>query len=390
MSKKDGQNFKGERKPLIFNKGRIATLHFIEKDFGGRKVIVGKFGGDDVWPEDPRFSPKAGDDIECSVMEYEKRNRDGRGTRMVLKCLPHYPDSLRLTGRWTDWENIPPQRVKLTFRKQPRRGEQGEEIVAFHSGQPVFPERGHEVPLGVEHEYMKYYDSRRRCWVAYQARQFVAERGLSSKIGAKVQDITVLFRGELRTCYDLLGVPSTANEGQIQKAYRAKVVACHGDKIDSLGDPDLQAIALENTKALNEARDKALAVLGKVTKPREAVPTKAEVPKPEPKTSPSVEASEDKEQPAATAAAAPATETALTVETAPAKEKVQAEEVKPAPKPAVTSEMSATEKFNARYAGRAVATGPAKKKPAKTAQAKPAARTKTLAEELAEVAAKLK
>ena len=52
--------------------------------------------------------------------------------------------------------------------------------------------------------------------------------------------------------YDVLGVPATAAHDEIRRAFRARVRACHPDRVANL-DEDIQDLAKEKMVALNEA-----------------------------------------------------------------------------------------------------------------------------------------
>lgn len=57
---------------------------------------------------------------------------------------------------------------------------------------------------------------------------------------------------DLVAAYELLGVPVTADREAVEKAFRARSLACHPDKVAHL-DEDFRALAEQKFKRLVEA-----------------------------------------------------------------------------------------------------------------------------------------
>lgn len=64
-----------------------------------------------------------------------------------------------------------------------------------------------------------------------------------------------------RDPYDLLGIPMTASDGEVQEAYHRAVAAVHPDRVHSLGLPaDFLEMATRKAAQLNDAYRKIKAV----------------------------------------------------------------------------------------------------------------------------------
>lgn len=63
------------------------------------------------------------------------------------------------------------------------------------------------------------------------------------------------------TCYEVLGVSSSASLDEIRTAYRSLLSKYHPDKVDSMG-PEVKAICETKSKEINTAYEQALKARG--------------------------------------------------------------------------------------------------------------------------------
>ncbi len=67
--------------------------------------------------------------------------------------------------------------------------------------------------------------------------------------------IKAMFEEETDSAYKVLGIEKSATDAEVKKAYRAKAVEYHPDKVSNLGE-DIQKSAKEKFQKLNQAYEK--------------------------------------------------------------------------------------------------------------------------------------
>ena len=84
---------------------------------------------------------------------------------------------------------------------------------------------------------------------------------VAKKIIRRLSPMEVGRRIDSRDPYDLLGIPITASDGEVQEAYHRAVAAVHPDRVHSLGLPaDFLEMATRQAAQLNDAYRKIKAV----------------------------------------------------------------------------------------------------------------------------------
>ena len=79
--------------------------------------------------------------------------------------------------------------------------------------------------------------------------------GLLGISGVEYESIQGMFKEDLESAYNVLGVSSSSSDQEIKKAYRKMANKYHPDKIAQLGD-DFKDIAQEKFKSVSEAYQK--------------------------------------------------------------------------------------------------------------------------------------
>ena len=79
--------------------------------------------------------------------------------------------------------------------------------------------------------------------------------GLLGISGVEYESIQGMFKEDLESAYNVLGVSSSSSDQEIKKAYRKMANKYHPDKIAHLGD-DFKDIAQEKFKSVSEAYQK--------------------------------------------------------------------------------------------------------------------------------------
>jgi hypothetical protein len=84
---------------------------------------------------------------------------------------------------------------------------------------------------------------------------------VAKKIIRRLSPMEISRHVDYKDPYDILGVPLTASDSEVQEAYHRAVSAVHPDRVHSLGLPgDFQELATRRAAQLNDAYRKIKAV----------------------------------------------------------------------------------------------------------------------------------